>query len=84
MKILLQENEVSIVKLGDSKENNGVHTRNVTFEMNGKQFDREILLTPNGTGEDYEDFNNFYAMNRETVDASLIEYFSENHDYYNQ
>lgn len=84
MKIKLQENEVSIVKLGDSKENNGVYTRTVTFEMNGRQFDREILLTPNGTGADYEDFNNFYAMNKETVDASLTEYFSENHTYLNQ
>ena len=52
--------------------------------MNGQQFDREILLTPNGTGADYQDFDNFYAMNKETVDASLTEYFSENHTYLNQ
>ena len=83
MKIKVQENEVSIVKLGASTENNGVYKRNVTFEMNGQQFDREILLTPNGTGDDYENAENFYAMNKETVDASLTEYFSENHNYLN-
>lgn len=76
MKIKIDNHEISISNLGHSTEKHGTYTRLVTFEMNGKQFDLTIILTPNGTGKDYEDFNNFYAMNKDAVDAGLREYIS--------
>lgn len=84
MKIQLQENDVEIVRLGDSVEENGVAKRTVTFSVSGKEFDREIILGPNGTGEDYDDAEKFYIRNQQQVDTSLINYFSENHLYENK
>lgn len=84
MKIQIQENDILIVNLGTSTHENGNAKRKVTFEISGKQFDREIILGPNGTGEDYTDPEKFYIKNKDQVDASLIEYLSENHLYYNK
>ncbi|MGZ5273755.1 MAG: hypothetical protein ACXWCA_05525 [Kaistella sp.] len=83
MKIEIQENEITIVKLGPSHEDNGVMMREVTFEIQGKEFQRDIILGPNGTGADYADPEKFYMMNKEQVDASLIVFLSENHLYDN-
>ena len=83
MKIEIQENEITIVKLGPSHEDNGVMMREVTFEIQGKEFQRDIILGPNGTGADYTDSEKFYMMNKEQVDASLIVFLSENHLYDN-
>ncbi|MGZ5188756.1 MAG: hypothetical protein ACXWB4_07300 [Kaistella sp.] len=83
MKIEIQENEITIVKLGPSHEDNGVMMREVTFEIQGKEFQRDIILGPNGTGADYTDPEKFYMMNKEQVDASLIVFLSENHLYDN-
>lgn len=74
MKIKIQDQDITIIRLGDTSEHNGVYKRKVTCEMNGKPFELDILLTPNGTGADYMDFDNFYAMNKDSVDASLTEY----------
>lgn len=84
MKIQIQENDILIVKLGNSAHDHGNVKREVTFEINGAQFDREIILGQNGTGEDYTDPEKFYMMNKEQVDANLIEYLSENHLYHNK
>lgn len=81
MKIEIQDNEIFIVNLGNSAEYNGVTKRSVTFEIKGHQFDRDVILGPNGTGEEFNDPEKFYMMNKEQVDASLIEYLSENHLY---
>ncbi len=83
MKIELQENEITIVNLGPSHEENGVMKRQLTFEINGIEFQRDIILGPNGTGADFTDSQKFYMMNKEQVDASLILYLSENHLYDN-
>ena len=83
MKIQIQENDILIVKLGNSTHDNGNVKREVTFEINGTQFDREIILGPNGTGENYTEPEKFYMMNKDQVDASLIVYLSENHLYDN-
>ena len=83
MKIEIQENEINIVKLGPSHEDNGVTMREVTFEIQGKEFQRDIILGPNGTGADFTDPEKFYMMNKEQVDASLIVFLSENHLYDN-
>lgn len=83
MKIEIQENEITIVKLGPSHEDNGVMMREVTFEIQGKEFQRDIILGPNGTGADFTDPEKFYMMNKEQVDASLIVFLSENHLYDN-
>ena len=83
MKIELQENEITIVKLGPSQEENGVMKREVTFEINGVEFQRNIILGHNGTGADFTDPQKFYMMNKDQVDASLIVYLSENHLYDN-
>ena len=79
MKIKIQENEVNIVKLGPSLEENAVMKHDVTFEINGIEFQRDIILGPNGTGADFSDPQKFYMMNKDQVDASLIVYLSENH-----
>lgn len=83
MKIEIQENEIGIVKLGESHDENGVIMREVTFEIQGKEFQRDIILGPNGTGADYTDPEKFYMMNKEQVEASLVVYLSENHLYDN-
>lgn len=83
MKIELQENEITIVSLGAAHEEHGVIKREVTFEIQGKQFQRDIILGPNGTGADFTDPEKFYMMNKEQVDASLIVFLSENHLYDN-
>ncbi len=83
MKIEIQENEIYLVKLGPSTEENRVVKREVTFEINGVQFNREILLEPNGTGDDYDDPECFYIRNKEMVDASLIDYLSDHQLYDN-
>ena len=46
MKIELQENEITIVKLGPSQEENGVMKREVTFEINGKGSDAMNIDSP--------------------------------------
>lgn len=84
MKIQIQENDILIVDLGKATHENRNVKRKVTFEINGNRFDREIILGPNGTGEDYDNPEKFYIMNREQVDASLIEYLSQNHLYHNK
>lgn len=83
MKIELQENEITLVRLGAAREENRVMMREVTFEIQGKEFQRDIILGPNGTGADYTDPEKFYMMNKEQVDASLITFLSENHLYNN-
>jgi pyruvate carboxylase len=82
MKIQIQENEILLVSLGTAHTENRVTKREVTFEINGEQFTREILLEPNGTGADYQDPQKFYMMNKEMVDASLVEFLSD-HQLYN-
>lgn len=77
MSIQINDKEVDIIHLGTATEENGVVSRKVTFEADGEQFELDVLLTPNGTGSNYDDPNNFYAMNKDTVDASLQEYFSK-------
>ena len=59
MKIQIQENEIDIINLGTAVENHGVVKREVTFEINGKPFQRTIVLGLNGTGADYEDPEKF-------------------------
>lgn len=84
MKIQIQENDILIVDLGNVTHDDRNVTREVTFEINGTQFTRKIILGPNGIGEDYSDPEKFYMMNKEQVDTNLIEYLSENHLYYNK
>lgn len=84
MKIEIQENDITLVSLGATTEQNRVVKGEVTFEINGEQFTREILLEPNGTGEDYEDPEKFYMRNKEMVDANLIDFLSDHHLYNNQ
>ncbi|TXF79199.1 hypothetical protein [Chryseobacterium sp.] len=79
MKIQIKENEFLLLALGQAKEEHGVVTREVSFEFNGNRFEREIVLRPNGTGADYEEPEKFYMMNKEMVDASLVEYLAEQH-----
>ncbi|MBW8361477.1 MAG: hypothetical protein K0M56_04745 [Kaistella sp.] len=79
MKIQIKENEFLLLELGQAKEEHGVVTRELTFEFNGNRFQREIILRPNGTGADYEEPEKFYMMNKEMVDASLVEYLAEHH-----
>lgn len=83
MKIEIQGNEISILNLGAIHEDHGVVKREVTFEIKGAPFQRNIILGLNGTGADYHDPQHFYIMNKDQVDASLIEYLSENHLYEN-
>ena len=83
MKIELQENEITIVHLGTAFEENGVIMRKVTFEIQGKEFERDIILGPNGTGADFTDPQKFYMMNKEQVDANLVLFLSEHHLYNN-
>ncbi|OWK73032.1 hypothetical protein CBW16_12375 [Flavobacteriaceae bacterium JJC] len=81
MKIEIQGNEISILSLGATQEDHGVVKREVNFEIKGTPFQRYIILGMNGTGADYHDPQHFYRMNKDQVDASLIEYLSENHLY---
>lgn len=84
MKIQLQENNVNLVNFGGTKTENGSLTQNVTFEMKGKTFDLDVLLSPDGDNQEYSDTEDFYVRNKEAVDNSLIKFFSDNHLYNNQ
>lgn len=83
MKFELQENEINLLRLGESRAEGGVVKREIFFEVKGKEFSREVILGPNATGADYDDVSNFYRMNKEMVEASLIQFLSENHLYDN-
>ncbi len=75
--INIENREIDIVQLGKSTEKDGVYKRLVTFETEEKTFDLEIVLGPNGTGDDFEEPAAFYARNKDEVDAALQLYFSK-------
>ena len=83
MKIELQENEINLLRLGESRAEGGVVKRELFFEVKGKEFSRDVILGPNATGADYDDISNFYRMNKEMLEAALVDYLSENHLYDN-
>ncbi|TXF79448.1 hypothetical protein [Chryseobacterium sp.] len=84
MKFQLQENDITILQLGATETENGGDVRNVTFEINGKSFERKILLGKKEDGGNEDDPEQFYLSNKEQIQSSLIDFLSQNHLYYNQ
>lgn len=83
MKIVHQENEITLLRLGPARSEAEVVKRELFFEIKGQEYSCDVLLERNATGEDYDDPENFYQMNKEMVDAALTLFLSENHLYNN-
>lgn len=83
MKIVHQENEITLLRLGPARSEAEVVKRELFFEIQGREYSCEVLLGPNATGEDYENPANFYQMNKEMVDAALTKFLSQTHLYGN-
>ncbi len=83
MKIEIQENEINLLRLGESRSEAEVVKREIFFEINGNEYSCDVILDRNNTGENYDNPQNFYRMNKEMVDAALITFLSENHLYNN-
>lgn len=78
----LQGNEVQIVSLGGTVQSEGTNRRKVTFSVNGKQFERDILLGDE-TGQQVNSAEEFYTVYEQQITSSLIDFFSANHQYNN-
>lgn len=84
MKIEIQENEINLLRLGESREDADVVKREIFFEVQGKEYSCEVILDRNNTGENYDNPENFYRMNKEMVEAALVTFLSEHHLYNNR
>lgn len=83
MKIEIQENEINLLRLGESREEAETAKREIFFEIKGQEYSCDVVLDRNNTGENYANPANFYMMNKEMVDAALITFLSEKHLYNN-
>lgn len=82
MKFQIQENEIEIVNVGPISNDGDTMKRTVTFSINGQNFDRDILVSPDErTGDELRN-DDFYTRNKENIDTNIIDYLSE-HNLYN-
>lgn len=81
MKIEIQENEINLFRLGESTSEAETVKRTIFFEIQGKEYSCDVILDRNNTGENYDNPENFYMMNKEMVDAALVTFLSEHHFY---
>lgn len=82
MTFRLQENDINIENIGAVTDYGISKSRRVTFSINGKTFERDILLSEDSENES-ANAETFYLENRAAIEASLIDYLSENHLYLN-
>lgn len=84
MTFQIQENDVAIVQYGEPIEKENGTVREVTFEVNGKQFTRDILMSEDEEDAYYSNDTDFYNHNQEAIEKNLIDFFSANQAYYNR
>lgn len=84
MKFQIQENDLSIVNHGNPFKKNGSTVREVTFDMKGKQFTREILMSDDEENANYANDEEFYQHNQEAIEKNLIDFFSDHQTYENR
>lgn len=80
MTFTLQENKVSINKVGDITKEDGIQRVPVEFTIGSETVTLDVLVK----NEDYIDQNNFedfYMKNKEVVEKRLTDYFTENQTY---
>lgn len=80
MNFTLQDSNVSINKVGEITKENGIQKVPVDFTIGSENVTLDILVK----NEDYinqNDFENFYIKNKEVIEKSLTDYFTENQTY---